>query len=127
MSNNKKKGMPSIGLGLKNTRDPTTEEYKACIVPSFERATETDLQNAGWNGDLYGTVSLQLANDNRTVTFSYFCCYGRVFRNAVFTTLSAKFLTGMDEIKLELDLADASTFFLQGHPGEHFFPSRTPW
>ena len=111
MPSTKKRGVPSIvGHGFKNPRDPTAEEYKSCIVPSFERATETALQNAGWNGGLYGTVGLQLANDNRSVLFGHFRLYGRVFRNALFTTSAAKFWTGMGEIKFELDLAEASIF-----------------
>ena len=111
MPSTKKRGVPSIvGHGFKNPRDPTAEEYKSCIVPSFERATETALQNAGWNGGLYGTVGLQLANDNRSVLFGHFRLYRRVFHNALFTTSAAKFWSGMDEIKLELDLADASIF-----------------
>ena len=111
MPSGKRREAPSIsGNGFKNPRDLSTTEFDALLVPSFQRATETVLQDAGWNGGLYGAVGLQLSNDNRTVAFGQFCLFGRVVRNSMHTIAAAKFWPGTDDIKLELQLSNATMF-----------------
>ena len=111
MPGGKRRETPTIcGNGFKNPRDLSEEEFEATLVPSFARATETALQNAGWNGGLYGAIGLQLSNDNRAVAFGHFCLFGKVVRASSHTVAAGKFWSGMDDIKLELQLGDASIF-----------------
>ena len=105
--------VPTItGQGFENPRDPTPDELNAVVIPSYERATDEDqaLVGAGWNGGLYGTICLTLANDNKTVDSGCFWLVGKVFRANWFSVQGAKFWQAADETRLELSLPDATIF-----------------
>lgn len=109
----KKKATPSIsGPGFNNPRNPSLAELRKLVVPSFERAVETVLPAAGWQGGLYGAIGLSLSNDNRAVDKGSFMLFGKLAKAPAdgISAQAAKFWSGAGETKLELQVSDAAIF-----------------
>ena len=109
----KKKAVPTIsGQGFNNPRNPSLQELRSLVVPSFDRAIESVLPETGWQGGLYGAIGLELANDNRSVGKGHFLLFGKVAKPPAnsLAAQAAKFWPNVGELKLELFIDNAMIF-----------------